>query len=136
MVEASSLFKFFSTKREAEEFMFYLEERGSKELGLGEGALIFGIDSRTAESLAKMKSSQILSLFKKLYSSLKVVKLAIAFEPRHEFIEKVKNWLEGTSGTYTLVDLEIDKNLIGGAIVIANNHYRDFSLVSKIQPES
>lgn len=134
MAELDGLFEVFVTKQEAEDFMNYLEDLGSKSLGLGDGASRFGVGDDLVNFFSKTKSAQILTLFKNKFVSTTLISLKLAFKPSSEFLKTVKAWFEENAGIKVLLDLSVDPKIIGGAIIIANNHYRDYSVLSRIQP--
>jgi hypothetical protein len=134
MTELEELFDVFTTKQEAERFMSYLEELGPKSLGLGEGAFRFGVGTDAVNYFAKTKSVQALSLLKEKFKSTPSVSLRLAFRPKDSFLKSVKGWFDENAGMSVLIDLSVDPRIIGGAVIIANNHYRDYSVLSQIQP--
>lgn len=68
---------------------------------------------------------------KKLVFESKLVTLVLAFEPSSRFLFDVKKWLEENLGEQVLIDLVVDYQLVGGLKIICNNHFRDYSLVSR-----
>ena len=136
MADVEKLVDFMLTKEEAERFMAYLEARGLKGVGLGQEASKFGLDNATIAEFETMKSNQVLSLFKEYFGKISIVTLKIAFEPSEGFLKRVKAWLERTIGARALVDVTTDAGLIGGAVLIANNHYRDYSIGSRLAVNS
>lgn len=69
-----------------------------------------------------------LSQLKKILKSFKVIKLSIAFYPSREIIEKVSKWIKSNLGAEYLLDIEVNKSIIGGAIIVFNGKYRDMTL--------
>ncbi|HSX19059.1 MAG TPA: F0F1 ATP synthase subunit delta [Candidatus Saccharimonadales bacterium] len=80
----------------------------------------------------KSVSSDYLEEFKRLFISKPSVVLTLAFNPDTKFVSSVKKWFEGNLGEEILLDLKVDPNIVGGIILVCNNHYKDFSIGSAI----
>jgi F0F1-type ATP synthase delta subunit len=59
---------------------------------------------------------------------LKVISLKIAFEPTRSSIDKFTAFIRKRVGDDVLLDFEFDPSILGGAVVINNGIYKDFSL--------
>lgn len=55
-------------------------------------------------------------------------KLTVAFKPSREFLDKITVWFEKNVGEKITVDLTIDPEIVGGAVILFNEHYRDYSI--------
>jgi F0F1-type ATP synthase delta subunit len=64
---------------------------------------------------------------------LKSVKLILACEPSIKLVETIALWLKANVGRSVVLDITLDKKLIGGAIVEYDGKYGDFSLKSKLE---
>lgn len=62
---------------------------------------------------------------------LAVLRLTLSFEPSKLFMDKLGDWVETNIGQKTVLDIRIDKAIIGGAVVEFKGHYFDFSLRKK-----
>lgn len=60
------------------------------------------------------------------------INLTLAFQPSEDFLLFLKKWFEVNMGQEILIDLIIDEKIVGGAILICRNHYKDYSLISTI----
>ena len=75
-----------------------------------------------------------LETLKKLLGKFKTIRLIIAFEPKEETIENIHNWVSSNLGEGYILDIETNKGLLGGAIVMSSNgEYRDFSLKKTLE---
>ncbi len=70
---------------------------------------------------------------KKLVKKFKVIKLVLAFDPSNKTIENIHNFVKDTLGIGYILDIEISENVLGGAIVIFNGKYNDYTLKKKIE---
>lgn len=70
---------------------------------------------------------------KELMKKLKTIKFVLAFDPSRKTIEKLHNFVKDTLGIGYIFDIEISPEVLGGAIVIFNGKYNDFSLKKKIE---
>lgn len=70
--------------------------------------------------------------FRRLFAKANFVTLTVAFEPERDFLLKVKSFFEFNLGSFVIVDLKIDPALVGGATVICRNHFRDYSLATRV----
>jgi hypothetical protein len=73
------------------------------------------------------KKSYLMKLKKKL-SSLKEVKLALAFEPSSASIDKFSSFIKKNVGEEVVMDLSYEPKLIGGTTLSYDGEYRDFSI--------
>jgi len=70
---------------------------------------------------------------KKLVKKFKVIKLALAFDPSYKTITNIHNFVKDTVGIGYILDIEVSEDLLGGAVVIFNGKYNDFSLKKSIE---
>lgn len=63
----------------------------------------------------------------------KIISLTLAFEPREETVEKLSLWVSKNIGDGVLIDIAKSESVVGGAIIIFQGNYRDFSLKKKIR---
>ena len=62
----------------------------------------------------------------------KLISLTLAFEPSSDFLAYLKDWLWANYSKEAVLDLKIDPKICGGAIVVANDHWRDYSLAFEV----
>jgi F0F1-type ATP synthase delta subunit len=70
---------------------------------------------------------------KTLTKKFKVIKLVLAFNPTLKTISNIHNFVKDTLGIGYVFDIEVSEEILGGAIVIFDGKYNDFSLKKKIE---
>jgi len=70
---------------------------------------------------------------KELMEKLKVIKLVLAFDPTRKTIEKIHNFVKDNIGIDYILDIEISEDVLGGAVVIFDGKYCDFTLKKSIE---
>lgn len=70
---------------------------------------------------------------KKLLGKFKTIRLIISFEPSYSAIENIHNWVISNLGEGFLLDIETNKSLLGGAIIVFDGNYKDFSLKKTLE---
>ncbi len=75
---------------------------------------------------------QILRALKEYTTSLPKLKLALAYAPRQAFVEEIADWLTAHAPTPLLLELTVDPEVIGGAVVSFQSKQYDFSLNRKL----
>lgn len=78
------------------------------------------------------KIGQFLTGLKEKLGSFKILRLSIAFEPTTESIESIFSWVKNNLGEGIILDIQTDKNIIGGAVIVFEGIYKDLSIKSKI----
>ena len=73
-----------------------------------------------------------LTKLKEKIQTLKILELNIAFDPSDKTIETIHDWVLNNIGEDYVLSVTVDKRLIGGAIVIYDGKYKDFSLKKKL----
>ena len=64
--------------------------------------------------------------------SMTKIQITTAFAPDYKFILKLKDWVNTNIKKDILVDFEFDPMLLGGAQVIYNGRYKDYSLAKSL----
>lgn len=72
--------------------------------------------------------SVFLDTLKELVKKLKTIKLVLAFDPSNKTLEKIHNFVKETIGIGYVLDIETSEEILGGAIVIFDGKYNDFTL--------
>jgi len=70
---------------------------------------------------------------KELLKKLKVIKLVLAFDPTRKTIENIHNFVKNIVGIGYILDIEISEDVLGGAVIIFNGKYYDFTLKKSIE---
>jgi F0F1-type ATP synthase delta subunit len=68
-----------------------------------------------------------------LIKKLKVIKLVLAFDPTRRTIERIHNFVKENIGIGYVLDIEVYHEVLGGAIVIFNGKYKDFTLKKNLE---
>jgi F0F1-type ATP synthase delta subunit len=68
-----------------------------------------------------------------LIKKLKVIKLVLAFDPTRKTIERIHNFVKENIGIGYILDIEVYKEVLGGAIIIFNGKYKDSTLKKSLE---
>ena len=79
--------------------------------------------------------NNFLELEKKV-SLLTPLIIYLSFEPESLQIESINSWLKKNLSQNILFDIKIDRELLGGAVLVYKGVYKDYSLRAKIQEQS
>lgn len=71
--------------------------------------------------------TQIEKLQEKL-AACKTLQMTLAFEPDEAAINSFSAWIKHNATPDTLIDLQFDRSIIGGALLVSNGIYKDYSL--------
>lgn len=74
-----------------------------------------------------------LDTLKDLIKKFKIIKLVLAFDPTRKTIEKIHNFVKESVGVGYILDIEISESIMGGAIVMFNGKYKDFTLNKSLE---
>lgn len=77
--------------------------------------------------------TNFLDTLKGLIKKLKVIKLVLAFDPARKTIENIHNFVKDAVGIGYILDIEVLEEVCGGAIVIFDGRYKDFTLKKTIE---
>ncbi len=75
--------------------------------------------------LDKETVKNFLEKLKKSLTNFKIIKLTIAFDPSHQIIETISNWISKNLGEGYILDIDTDKSILGGAVVVFEGKYKD-----------
>ncbi len=73
-----------------------------------------------------------LDTLRQLIAGLKVIKLVLAFYPSNPTLENIHSFIVKNVGAGYILDIEVSQTILGGAIIIFNGKYNDFSLEKNI----
>ncbi|MBI4089083.1 MAG: hypothetical protein HY424_00040 [Candidatus Levybacteria bacterium] len=74
-----------------------------------------------------------LQTIKDLIKKFKIIKLVLAFDPPLATVENIHSYVKNAIGIGYILDIEVSTNLLGGAIIIFNGKYNDFSLKKSLE---
>jgi hypothetical protein len=83
-------------------------------------------------------SAEILELLKTLKTKLKimpVVKLDLAFYPEERFLDKVARWIKENVAEDAIVEINVDRTIVGGARIIFGGRYLEETLEKMLEKE-
>ena len=86
----------------------------------------FGMDDK---ELIKDFLDTLGSLIKKF----KVIKLVLAFDPTRKTIENIHDFVSENIGVGYILDIEVLESVLGGAAVIFNGKYKDYTLRKSLE---
>ncbi len=85
---------------------------------------------------SKLSKEAYLKQLKATLEQLAKVDMTIAFEPTDAFIDEILHFLRGVLGESVVIDLKVDKSLLGGVLVSYKGKYKDFSLLKVFNNEA
>lgn len=85
------------------------------------------------KDLSQLVHFDLLEEFKRVFYKLPVVGLTLAINPNLNFLMELHNWFCENLGEAIIFDLKVDSTIIGGAKIICNEHYKDFSIDLKVE---
>lgn len=80
----------------------------------------------------KLRVDSLLRKILKEAKDIDFIELHIAFEPTERFLGVLKSWVYRNVNEKTLLDIRVDKKVIGGAVLIHGGTYTDLSLGTKL----
>jgi hypothetical protein len=86
----------------------------------------FASEPITAENQIRIKR-EIDDLIDKLHTC-KNIQMTIAFHANEETITFFSDWIKKNIKKDLLIDLHFDKTIVGGALIIADGSYKDYSV--------
>lgn len=111
-----------------------LDEILSSLTGISTSSLIKKILSDNNISSSDFASCEkILSQVKDGVKKMKVVKITLAIDPSNEIIAHISEWINQNLETNTLIDIDKDESILGGAVLSINGKYKDFSLKKNLE---
>lgn len=145
-MENLDLSNFFKTKNEAADFStriasisqqiyqtnFNLDQALMSQLGLQKkDAFITLLRDNKINSSSNNDLKTFFETIQKAISSLTVLTLTLAFVPTEKTLQKISEWFILNIKKQVLFDIQVDRNLIAGAVVTYNGKYLDVSIRQK-----
>ncbi len=90
------------------------------------------LGEQVLSTLAPDTLSTALADLRRRLESMTKIQITTAFAPDYKFILKLKDWVNTNIKKDILVDFEFDPMLLGGAQVIYNGRYKDYSLAKSL----
>ena len=63
----------------------------------------------------------------------KIISITLAFEPSETTIGNIYSWVMEKLGTEYILDIDIDKTIMAGAIISFNGSYKDFTVKKNLE---
>ena len=127
-----SVFDYILTRRDGEKLIDLLE------------GMVFSGETKVDLSLLSSELSvlsnlidedldleKLLEEFRNAFWKLEFVNLKLAYTPTRTFLSELKRWFEKNMNGPVIIDLEVDKSIIGGAVIVARDHWRDLSIAQR-----
>ncbi|MGI8420472.1 MAG: hypothetical protein ACR2LN_07590 [Candidatus Levyibacteriota bacterium] len=61
-------------------------------------------------------------------ATCKTIQITLAFQPNETAIELFSDWVKKNVDGGTLIDLQFDKTIVGGALIVSSGIYKDYSV--------
>ena len=81
---------------------------------------------------SKEEVKSLLSSVNSIICSLPIIKLILAFEPSEVVIKNISNWARLNLEKGVVLDLSMDRSILGGAVVIYRGKFYDLSVRKKL----
>ena len=91
------------------------------------------IRNQEDELNTREEQEEFLNQLKSQLQSAAQIKLTLAFSPSDSFLKDISQWLENETGEHIIIDLTVDPEIVGGAIIEYDGHYLNFGLDKKIE---
>lgn len=75
---------------------------------------------------------ELLTGLKEQIHKLKPIEITLAFSPPEAIIKNIFDWVIKNLGFGLILDIKIDKTILGGAIINFNGKYKDYSLKKRM----
>lgn len=96
-------------------------------------ALLTTLEKNNIDTNNPMIVKNFIVELKKELDNLPLLILQVAFEPAAQTLKKISDWFIRSLNKKYLLDIQIRREIIGGAIIIVNGKIKDYSLIKKIQ---
>lgn len=143
-----SIFPFVRTTHQADELLMHIDAILAKlytiEQQPFEKVAFASLDPQIAKAihdtylsyqLSWSNSEEIKNFFTTIKDTIKhlsVITLTIAYRPTNDGIESLSNWTRTNIYHNTLLEINVDQDLIGGAIIVFRGNYLDLSVKKKL----
>jgi len=75
--------------------------------------------------------NEFFNKIQKKISSLPIISLTVAFDPNEDTLNKLSEWFSLNLKKQFLFDIKTDRKIIGGAAILTNGKYSDYSIKPK-----
>ncbi len=142
-METIDLSDLFNTKSQAEDFSARLTLIAKEAFATGfnpEKSLLnhFGLEKREAfmtlmrnnnvNPESRLSIKEFIDKVQQKILSLQVISMVFAFEPTDKTLQSLSRWFVLNTSKQVLFDIRIDKSIVGGAAILSNGKYLDYSI--------
>lgn len=142
-METLDLSDFFSTRSQAEDFSqrltfvakeafatgFDPEKSLIEHLGIvKKEAFIVLMRNNNVNPQSRLSIKDFIDKVQAKIASFGVVSMVFAFEPTDRTLQALSHWFILNTNKQVLFDIKIDKSLVGGAAILSNGKYLDYSI--------
>lgn len=85
------------------------------------------------KEVSPSKIKELLNELSERLKKLKVLELTLAFEPTQEEIFNIYNWVKENLGDDVILDIKLDKSILGGAIIVFEGLYKDYTVKKQLE---
>lgn len=136
------------TKADLNEFIFQLEEanghlyntKDSPEKAIGNAvshekkeAIVAYAEAAGRGTSNPADMQTVLQEVKEILLALPVIEFKIAFDPAEQFVFRLAEWAHQNIAPDAVLELKIDRNLIGGVQISYKGKYHDYSVIKYLQ---
>jgi F0F1-type ATP synthase delta subunit len=136
------------TKSDLNEFLFQIEEvngslyntKESPERALAQAlsrekkdVILAYAESAGSSSMNPADIQKILQEVKETLLKLPVIEFKVAFEPAEQFILRLVEWVHQYISPDAIIEVKVDRNIIGGVQISYNGRYHDYSVIKYLQ---
>lgn len=79
------------------------------------------------------QQEEFLDQLENYFKNLPQIQLTLAFSPSDSFLEEISQWLKNQIGQRTIINLTVNPEIVGGAIIDHEGHHLDLALSKKIK---
>ncbi|MEK7533913.1 MAG: F0F1 ATP synthase subunit delta [Patescibacteria group bacterium] len=88
--------------------------------------------NKESQSVNKEMVKYFLTELKKRLQKLRIIKLSLAFSPSNYSIDRIYDWIAKNVGDEYILDIQVDKSILGGITISFEGKYIDLSLKKRL----
>lgn len=97
-------------------------------------AYILGLlQGKSLDETLREKIAKTLAEIKNKAEGLEAITLTLAFQAQQSTIDKISSFARQNLGENTIIEINVEPNILGGAIIVFNGRYHDYSLKTKLE---
>lgn len=91
------------------------------------------LQGKPLDEALREKIAKTLAEIKNKAEGLQAITLTLAFEAQQSTIDKISSFARQTLGENIIIEINVEPNILGGAIIVFNGLYHDYSLKTKLE---